>query len=258
LKYPADFGRKNLKKEVTSVMAKTKIIVALDGLEIGRAMVLAESLASLGVLFKANDLLDTNIGLQVIKGLKDLGVGVMADPKVHDIPNTAKNRIKKFAAFGPDLITVHASGGVEMMRYAVEGAGSVSKILAVTVLTSLGEEECNINLGGPVKVKVLQYARNAVLAGAYGIVSSGEELAFLSKYPETRILKKVVPGIRPTWEITEKDDQKRVVTPANAVKGGADYLVIGRPIYEAADPAEAVRRIQKEIEEAEAEMAAAT
>lgn len=226
-------------------MAKPMIIVALDGMNYENALQLAEKLSQSGVLFKANDLLD-DIGPAVLATLGKFG-GVMADPKLHDIPNTVANRVKKYAVYNPGMLTVHASGGVAMMRKAAENHKG---ILAVTVLTTLGEEECTLNLGGPVKAKVLQYARNAVLANVYGIVCSAQELEFLSKFPELDHLVKVTPGIRPAWHIDPKDDQKRIVTPAQATKLGADYIVIGRPIVEAADPVEAVRKTKEEIEAA--------
>ncbi len=225
-----------------------KIIVALDGMTVGNALSLARKLTSEGVLFKANDLLDDEGGVEIIALLNAHG-SVMDDPKLHDIPNTVKNRIKKHVKKNPMFITVHASGGIAMMRAAVENCGE-SKILAVTVLTSLSEEECHNNLGGPVKVKVLQYARNAVLAGVHGIVCSPKELEFLSQFPELKNLIKVTPGIRPVWHLDPKDDQSRVTTPAQAVNLGADYMVIGRPIVKAEDPVEAVRKTKQEIMDA--------
>lgn len=224
-----------------------QIIVALDGMKYKDALRLAEKLKSADVLFKANDLLDDE-GPSVISALRHYG-RVMADPKLHDIPNTVKNRIIKYAEHDPQFITVHASGGIAMMREAVMNSLGV-RILAVTVLTSLNEEECNINLGGPVRVKVLQYARNAVLAGVNGIVCSPKELEFLSQFSELKPLVKVTPGIRPKWHLDPNDDQSRVTTPADAVKMGGDYLVIGRPIVKAEDPVEAVRKTQEEIEDA--------
>lgn len=224
----------------------TKVIVALDGMEYIEAICLAERLMDKGAFFKANDLLDDK-GSEVVKRLKKFG-GVMADPKYHDIPNTVANRVKKMATAKPDFITVHASGGVAMMRAAVENCGE-SKILVVTVLTSLNEEECNINLGGPTKVKVLQYARNAVLADVHGIVCSPKELEFLSQFPELRKLIKITPGIRPKWYLNPNDDQSRVTTPADAVKMGADYIVVGRPIVKAKNPLEALQKTLKEIKE---------
>lgn len=224
------------------------IIVALDDLGRDKALSLAKKLREARVIVKVNDLLD-DPGPKIITELRDLGVEVMDDPKLHDIPNTVKTRAKKHAAYRPKFITVHASGGVAMMRAAVEGAGN-SKILAVTVLTSLGEEECNINLGGPVKVKVLQFARNALLAGVYGIVCSPQELKFLSGFAELKSLIKVTPGIRPKWHIDPKDDQSRITTPYDAVMLGADYGVIGRPIVKSDDPVQAVWKTQEEIESA--------
>lgn len=226
-------------------MKNTAIIVALDGMKYEDALRLAEKLKGTGVLFKANDLLDDK-GPEVIRELEKFG-GVMADPKLHDIPNTVANRIKKYAIYNPAMITVHASGGIAMMRSAVKNC---SGVLAVTVLTSLNEEECNINLGGPVRAKVLQYARNAVLAGVYGMVCSPKELEFLSQFPELEQLIKVTPGIRPKWHLDPNDDQSRITTPTDAVKMGADYLVIGRPIVKADDPIEAVAKTQAEIKAA--------
>lgn len=233
---------------------KTKIIIALDDMADEAAFVLAGKLAGVNVLFKADDLLDSELGAKRV--IERLGIGeVMADPKLHDIPKTVGNRTKRFAAYGPKFLTVHASGGIEMIRAAVENRGATD-ILAVTVLTSLNEEECTLNLGGPVKAKALLYARNALIAGAQGIVCSAQELEFFSKFPELKNLIKVTPGIRPVWHLDPKDDQKRIMTPEKAVKLGADYLVIGRPITKAADPVEALEKTIKEIETAEAAVAA--
>lgn len=223
-----------------------KIIVAYDDLDLDKAISLARQFNNSGVdiVSKVNDLLDDE-GPSIISKLREYG-DVMADPKLHDIPNTVKNRVKKYAIHKPYFITVHASGGIEMMRKAVENCGE-SKILAVTVLTSLNEEECNINLGAPVKVKVLQYARNAVLAGVHGIVCSPQELKFLSQFPELKNLIKVTPGIRPKWHIDPKDDQSRITTPRDAVLLGADYLVIGRPIIQSENPVGALQNTREEI-----------
>ena len=239
---------------------KMGIIIALDGMKKKDAIELAKKLSSASqiVCFKANDLLDDEGG-KIIEELSQYGL-VMADPKYHDIPNTVGNRVKKISSYHPMFITVHASGGIEMMRAAVENTSEItvaikSKILAVTVLTSLDEEECNLNLGGPVKAKVLQFARNAILSGVEGIVCSANELAFLSKFPELKWLIKVTPGIRPKWHIDPSDDQARIVTPADAVKLGADFIVIGRPIVRAKDPLKALEDTISEIEEAERELA---
>ncbi|KPJ56839.1 hypothetical protein AMJ49_03810 [Parcubacteria bacterium DG_74_2] len=211
---------------------------------------------------KANDLLDTMGPVECIKELQKYG-HVMADPKLHDIPNTVKNRVNVYIDAELrgeieelDIITVMASGGIEMMRSAVGTArqrsanreSPIIKIAAVTVLTSLSEEECNINLGGPVKAKVLQYARNAVLAGCPAIVCSAQELPFLRQFPELDDLIKITPGIRPKG--VSKDDQKRVNTPSEAIKNGADLLAIGKAITKAENPAKAAQEINEEIEQA--------
>ena len=123
-------------------------------------------------------------------------------------------------------------------------------VLAVTVLTSLGEYDTYLIFGAPSKAKVLQFARDAKIAGCDGIICSPQELEFLGNYPELRGLLKVVPGIRPKWSVT--GDQKRIMTPSDAIKAGADYLVIGRPITnppkEVGSSVEAVKRIIEEIE----------
>ena len=228
----------------------TRIIVALDDLSVNDALSLAEKLSGEDVVFKANDLLDDE-GPEIMRTLSVYG-GVMADPKFHDIPNTVKNRIKKYAIHGPDFITVHASGGIAMMKAAVENRGD-SGILAVTVLTSLSEDDCKSIFGSSVKDKVLQLAKDAVSAGVQGIVCSPQELEFLSQFPEFENILKVTPGIRPFWHLGKGDDQSRVTTPERAARKGADYIVIGRPIVKAEDPVEAVRKTKNEILSAFAE-----
>lgn len=229
----------------------TKIIVAMDGMSVEETLGLAEKLKGQGALFKVNDQLDDDLGLGIIDELKKYGE-VMDDPKLHDIPKTVGRRAAKHAKHKPELITVHASGEIPMMRAAVENCGE-AKILAVTVLTSLDEDQCNLTFGSPIKAKVLQFARFALAAGAHGIVCSGQELKFLSGYPETKRLIKVTPGIRPKWHIDPNDDQSRIVTPAEAFGLKADYIVIGRPIVQAKNPVEAFIKTKEEIEAAEKE-----
>lgn len=241
-------------------MKKGPIIIPLDGMDKNKALEMAEKLSGMVWGFKVNDLLDP-YGVSIISELKKYG-NVFADPKLHDIPNTVANRIKKYVAVKADLITVHASGGIEMMRAAVGASDKIgimkaaagieeySQILAVTILTSLDEDTTHNIYGSPVKAKVLQLARDAKLANVDGIVCSAKELGMLSKHEELARLTKVTPGIRPDWYQAEakKEDQKRVMTPAEAIKLGADLLVIGRPITKADDPVEAVERTNEEIE----------
>ncbi|MFH1173324.1 MAG: orotidine-5'-phosphate decarboxylase, partial [bacterium] len=230
------------------VKGKPEIMLALDGMSIDDAILLAKKLSGLGAIFKVNDLLDTDYGLKIIPMLSEFGL-VVADAKYHDIPDTVDRRVAKCASYKPFAITIHASGGIAMMRAAVKSAGE-SKIMAVTVLTSISEEVSNINFGAPTKAKVLQYAREAVLAGVHGIVCSVKELNFLAHkdYSETHGLIKMTPGIRPPDLTVKNDDQARTGNIVDAIT--SDYLVIGRPITKANDPVEAFKTIQQQIDEA--------
>lgn len=203
-----------------------KIIVALDGVSEKKAIEIAKRLKGLVWGFKVNDLLFESPS--IIKKLKKFGK-VFADTKLHDIPNTVANSVAKLSRAGADLITVHASGGVEMMRVAKKNAGR-SKVIAVTVLTSLKNTNNFVKLVKDIKA-----------AGVDGVVCSAHELKFFKK---EKFLK-IVPGIRPTWYKT-KDDQSRTATPKEAIASGADLIVIGRPILRSKDSVMAVNKILKE------------
>ncbi len=219
----------------------TGIFCAIDTPDLAAAEKLAASLQ--GVV-------DIKLGLEFFTARGAAGVKkvqaaagartkLFLDLKLHDIPNTVAGAARAaVAGCRPDFLTVHASGGREMIRAAVEAAGD-TKILAVTVLTSLDANElAAIGQGDDAQAQVLRLARLAVAAGAGGIVCSPREIALLRKeLPKDVIL--VVPGIRPAGAV--KGDQKRVMTPAEATAAGADYLVIGRPITQAADPVAAAR-----------------
>jgi len=204
---------------------KSRVIVALDGISEKEALRIAALLKGKVWGFKVNDLLFEDP--KIIRKLKKFG-NVFADAKLYDIPNTVANSVRRLSAAGADMITVHASGGVKMMKAAKDNSGH-SKILAVTVLTSFG---------GNQKKNVLKLAKEAEKAGVDGIVCSGNELKYLKRF---RLLK-VVPGIRPK-DYNRKDDQKRTMTPKEAVKNGADYLVIGRPIISSKDPLQILKEI---------------
>jgi len=167
------------------------------------------------------------------------------DLKLHDIPNTVEGAARGAAASGASYLSVHASGGAEMIRAAVRGAGPGLAILAVTVLTSLDAEAlARLGLSGPPVEAVVRLARLAVLAGARGIVCSPLEVAAVRSALGTRPLL-VVPGVRPTG--APRGDQARVATPEEAVRSGADLVVLGRPLREAADPAAAARAIARAL-----------
>lgn len=216
------------------------IIVPLDGMTPRAALNLAERLTDRVWGFKVNDLLIA-CGSRIVTELREFGQ-VMADPKLHDIPNTVKNSAGVLADAGATFITVHASGGVDMLRAACERARG---ILAITVLTSLDEQAALRIFGRDLIHVVLSFAHMAKEAGCAGIVCSPKELSLLGTDRDLDGLIRVVPGIRPAG--ADQGDQQRTDTPAAAIKAGADKLVIGRPITEKGDPVDNVRRIMDEI-----------
>jgi len=178
---------------------------------------------------------------------------VFADVKVHDIPNTVAGAAREIARLGAAVFNVHASGGAEMMRAAKEAAGSVDpnvKVIAVTVLTSMADQELRtVGQGDSVALQVERLARLAKEAGLDGVVCSPRETEVVRRAcgPEFLI---VTPGVRPAG--AAMGDQRRVTTPLEAVRAGADILVVGRPITAAADPAAAARAIAEEVAPARA------
>lgn len=228
---------------------KDRIIVALDVDSLDKAKVLVESLAPHVGCFKVGLELLTAVGApQVVEFVHSLGGQVFFDGKFDDIPNTIGGATKAVAGLNVKMFNVHASAGIEAMMAAVANKGQ-SLVLAVTVLTSLEENNANLIFGGPSKARVLQFARDAKLAGCDGIICSPQELELLGKQKELGGLMKVTPGVRPEWAAA--GDQKRIMTPAEAIKAGATALVIGRPITkpptEIGSPVDAAKRIAEEI-----------
>jgi len=180
-------------------------------------------------------------GPAVVRAASALGRPVFLDLKLHDIPNTVEGAARAAAASGASMLTVHASGGEEMVRAAVRGAAGRLRVIAVTVLTSLDDGALGrIGLAGPAEEAVLRLARLAVAAGAGGLVCSPNEVAAVRRTLGAGPLL-VVPGVRPSG--AARGDQARVATPAEAVRAGADVVVIGRPLREGGDPAAAARAI---------------
>lgn len=174
------------------------------------------------------------------------------DLKLHDIPNTVAGGVRSALSLAPAFLTIHASGGPAMIRAAVEAAGEAGaerpKILAVTVLTSLDDDDLEaVGQCAPADEQVRRLTLLAQEAGADGVICSPAEVALLRAAcgPDFVLM---VPGIRPTW--ASANDQKRTMTPEQAIGAGADHLVIGRPITAAQDPAAAARRILDDIGEA--------
>jgi orotidine-5'-phosphate decarboxylase len=184
-------------------------------------------------------------GPPAVRAAAALGRPVFLDLKLHDIPNTVEGAARSAAASGASLLTVHASGGPAMVAAAVRGAGAGVRVLAVTVLTSLDAAAlARIGLAGTPEEAVTRLARLAVDAGAGGLVCSPLEVAAVRAAVGAGPLL-VVPGVRPAG--AAKGDQARVATPAEAVRAGADVLVLGRPLRDAADPAAAARAVAGDL-----------
>lgn len=224
----------------------TELIVVLD------VDTRAEALDTVGACgdcgwFKVGAQLFTRCGPGIVLELLELGKSVFLDLKYHDIPNTVAKAAQAAADLGAGLFTLHASGGRKMIEAAREAVeGSATRILAVTVLTSLSDEMLRDEVGLPETAAeaVARLARLAVGSGAHGVVSSPREIALIRDAvgPEPLV---VTPGIRPVWAST--DDQARVMTPREAAEAGADFIVVGRPILRHENPAEAVRLILEEL-----------
>ncbi len=199
--------------------------------------------------YKVGSELFTAAGPQIVQTLRALGCDVFLDLKFHDIPNTVRGAARSAAAMGARLLTVHASGGRAMMEAAVEGAGSGDRcgVLGVTILTSLDSASLKSAAGRKtleVSGEVLRLAGECVAAGAYGVVCSGlEGKKIHAKYGEK--LRLLIPGIRAAGG--KSDDQKRAVTPADATKAGASYIVFGRMVTQAPDPKAAITAAMRSI-----------
>ena len=232
---------------------RARICAALDVPDPQSAAGLAEKLAGHVGMLKVGLELFVAHGRASLEAVRAFGLPLFLDLKLHDIPQTVESASRGAGALGAALVTVHASGGAAMIASAkrgldagAKGAGfEAPKLLAVTVLTSLGEEDlAAIGLLGPAREAALRLAKLAVASGADGLVCSPAEVALLrSELGPGPLL--VVPGVRPAGAAT--GDQQRTGTPAQAVRDGADFLVIGRPVRDAADPASAADAIAREI-----------
>ncbi len=224
------------------------IVVALDFPSEAQALALAERLNPQQCRLKVGKELFTRCGPKVVEGLHALGFEVFLDLKFHDIPNTTAMAVKAAAELGVWMVNVHCSGGLKMMQ-ACRGVleqhnGNTPLLIGVTVLTSMEQSDlAGIGLDIAPQQQVLRLAGLAEQAGLDGLVCSAQEAALLKKqWPAGQL---VTPGIRPAG--SAQDDQKRILTPAQAMRAGSDYLVIGRPITQAADPAQALSDILAEL-----------
>jgi orotidine-5'-phosphate decarboxylase len=226
-------------------MTENKIIVALDVESKKHALALVEQLREKISFFKVGLQLYTAAGPEIVREIAATGAKVFLDLKLHDIPSTVARAVESASTVGAEMLTVHLSGGAEMIRAAVGAGKDGLSIVGVTLLTSATQQTLSdLGIADSVEEHVLRLAKLGVAAGINGVVASAHEIKVLRDAFGDKI-KIITPGVRPSW--AEAGDQKRVMTPREAIAASADYLVIGRPITEAGNPAEAVDRILSEL-----------
>ncbi|MEI7903811.1 MAG: orotidine-5'-phosphate decarboxylase [Candidatus Firestonebacteria bacterium] len=230
---------------------KDRLIIALDCSDETTALALAEKTGAYAGVFKVGFQLFSALGPSIVEKLSKRYGKVFLDLKFHDIPNTVGKASQSILDYGVYMFNVHASGGLDMMKKAAEARsrfpGQKPLAIAVTVLTSINTITLNEELGisGTTAEHAIKLAKLAAQSGLDGVVCSGEEIKAVKKACGANF-KTIVPGVRPEW-FKEKDDQKRVITPSEAIKAGADFIVVGRPITGADDPSKAARRVLEEI-----------
>ncbi len=242
---------------------KDKLIVALDVATPAEARTLVATLREVVGMFKIGSQLFTTAGPEVVKEIVSSEARVFLDLKFHDIPHQVAGAARAAAQLGVSMFTVHASGGAEMMRQAVEAVSEAAEkagtarpfVVAVSVLTSLDADAlAQIGIASSPVESVLRLVELAESSGVDGVVASPLEVETIRARVKNPRFLVVTPGIRPTTDETDgksssnSDDQKRVATPAAALAAGADYLVVGRPITGARNPAEAARAILTQME----------
>jgi len=238
-------------RTITRDQARSKIIFALDFDTFNAAKHWVSLLSGKVGMFKVGKQLFTAYGPDIVRMIENFGAAVFLDLKYHDIPNTVAMASREAARLRVRLFNVHALGGYEMMARTADMLNKDfpqddrSRVLAVTILTSSTEETLRgVGIELPVEEMVVRLARLAKRAGIDGVVASPREVTLIREACGPNFLI-VTPGVRPAFAAT--DDQKRIMTPAEAVAAGSDYLVIGRPISAAADPLQAVEAIVDEI-----------
>ena len=230
---------------------RERLIVALDVSTAAAAQKMVAAVGESASIYKVGMQLYTAEGPRIVRDLVVSGRKVFLDLKFHDIPNTVSSAVREAAGLGVHMLTVHGSGGSKMLSAAAEAAksvpGAASIVLAVTVLTSMGEDDLNaIGVRGKVADQVVRLARMAIQSGCGGVVASVQEAALLrSELGDGFAI--VTPGIRPAGSAV--GDQTRVATPAEAIAAGATHIVVGRPITGASDPSKSAREIIAEMRE---------
>ncbi len=235
-------------KDRPSLSARDRLIVALDVPQATDARRVVQALGDAVTTFKVGKQLFTAEGPAIVRELVSEGRKVFLDLKFHDIPHTVAAAVREAGRLGASMVTVHAAGGSKMLKAAVEAARETPKslaVLAVTVLTSLKDADLEeTGVSGRVLDQVLRLAALAQTTGCQGVVASALEAREVRGQLGTGLWI-VTPGVRLAGG--EKGDQERVVTPAEAMRAGADYIVVGRPITRAQDPLAAARAILDQL-----------
>jgi orotidine-5'-phosphate decarboxylase len=234
--------------------AKDRFVLALDVDSDTEALGLVDELKDSVGMFKVGHQLFTAYGPDIVRRIVALGGRVFLDLKYHDIPNTVAKAAAEAVKLGVSIFNVHALGGFDMMKAAALSAKETAEklhlpgpvVLAVTILTSMDERNLRkeLKINRSLQREVGHLARLAQRAGMHGVVASPQEIKMLRKGIRGKFVI-LTPGVRPAW--AAKDDQKRIMTPAEAVHAGADYIVVGRPVLKAGDRREAVKKILDEI-----------
>ena len=228
------------------------IIFPLDVPDRDTAIGLADKLKGSVGMFKIGLELFIKGGPEMVDTIQDMGQAkVFLDLKLHDIPATVERAMRSIASLGVRFATVHCGENLKMLEAAVAGGRGEVAVLGVTVLTSVNENDLRRagyrqSISDNLVEMVLQRASDAKNAGCAGVVCSGREASQIKSTLGPEFLT-VTPGIRPQWSLGKGDDQRRVTTPAQAVRSGSDYLVIGRPIREADDPVKAAEMVADEV-----------
>ena len=226
--------------------ARERLIIALDVPTAPEAVNLAEQLSTEVSFFKVGLQLYTAEGPEIVRRIRRSGANVFLDLKLFDIPNTVGKAVAAAASLGVSMLTIHLSGGRQMIEAAVAACPPELLLLGVTVLTSFDDETLRqTGVQSSVADQALRLATLGADAGVGGLIASPHELTALREQLGDRV-KIITPGVRPAW--SAPDDQKRFTTPREAIDRGADYLVIGRPVTAHREPREAARKIIGEIE----------
>ncbi len=237
-----------------TLTASDRLVLALDVDNEQEALGIVSELKDSVGMFKVGHQLFTAYGPDIVRKIIGKGGRVFLDLKYHDIPNTVAKASTEAVKLGVSVFNVHALGGLDMMKASAESAKEAAVmhglpspiVLAVTILTSMDEKNLRkeLKITRSLQREVAHLARLAQRAGMHGVIASPQEIKMLRRTVRGQFVI-LTPGVRPDW--ANKDDQKRIMTPGEAVAAGADYIVVGRPVLNAADRQTAVKNILEEI-----------